>query len=1162
MSRNPDDLGLPSPDANDGAAAYLLRRQQLADQNAADEMTAAANGAQAELAPKRDAAPAAPPGSTAGRVAKDVGKGAVEAIPAAAKGVHDAFANLFNMGDELAGWLEEKAADTPFEYATGGIKISGDGIEFLSAKKVREMRAKGEMTQTSSLLPDIGKEPSTVTGGLVKGVAQFVTGMLGASRMFAGGGAIGTAARGAASSFTAFEPQQQRLANLIEKFPALSNPVTRYLQAKPDDNAAEGRLKNAVEGAGLGVLADGFVHSVRILRTAALAKPLGGAAADVRAGVDNSVPPVTAEQLAAPRELPADAFSALGSEADNAPLVKLQASPATLADVQGTKADVPRETFINFARIDAPEDVKRVMQRLSDLGSVGSDSARAGTRGFEAVKLDAAHQDAWQTLLDRRPGQPLGDAEGLAARQLWAATTDKVAELAETAATNPSEANLFAFRKMLDVHDMVQREVLGARASTARALSAWRIPAGGGAERLRNVAAALDASGGSQVSRELAARVTALAKAGMVKEMGAVAEKGAAATTRDAVLEAWVNGLLSNPATHAANTISNLTVLPMRMAERATAAKIGQLLGDEGGVAAGEAAAQWAGAVQGFRDIFRYYGKAARALLPSDSMLPEVAGANPPPLAQLNVPSLTKLEHPPSITSDAFRLSSETGLGRAVDLLGSAVRTPGKVLNASDEFFKVVGYRMELNAQAVRQATAEVNAGKLTADGFKARVADIVAHPPENVRLAAADAALYQTFNNAPGKLGKALGKLTTDYPALKVILPFTRTPSNILNFTFERTPLAPLMSKFRADVAAGGPRRDLALAQMALGSAAMLTAVDLTMSGQISGRGPVDKGIKEAMAREGWQPYSVKLGNRWYSYNRLDPSGSLLGMAADATELLMQAQHDALDDQDTEKLAAATALAFAGNVTNKTYLSGLSSVIEALNDPQRAAEGWLQRTAGSVVLAGVAGIERIQDPTVREVYSMMDSIRSRTPGLSDSLPPRLDLWGQPVKTESGLGKPFDLMSPVYSKEPSAQPIDKEIERLGANITMPGRKTSFNGVTVGLSAYPKAYSRYVELAGNALKHDKYGAPVTVGGLGARDYLNAIVTGTSPISVIYKLRSDGPDGGKDAFIRDAISKYREKARDVLLDEFPKLKAEVDEKKRQLKAMKMPVLDAAR
>lgn len=805
-------------------------------------------------------------------------------------------------------------------------------------------------------------------------------------------------------------------------------------------------------------------------------------------------------------------------------------APDKVASSAAGRASNPSKTFINYARIDTPEDVQKVMGRLADMAAPAPDSARAGARTFEAMKLDAAHQNAWDVLMSRRAGQPLSDAESVAARELWAATTDKVAELAQAAADTPSEANLFAFRKMLSVHDMVQNQVLGARASAARSVASWRIPVGSPAERLRDVTDSLNASGGSDVARELAMRVSALARAGMVQEMTAVTQKGAYATTRDAVVEAWINGLLSNPTTHAANTISNSSVVFVRMAERGIASKISATLGSQDGVAAGEASAQFFGLRQGLKDAFRYAYK---------SMKTGESGYG-----------MNKIEtaRQGSITSDAFKLSSDSGLGRGVDLLGGLVRTPGRALTAEDEFFKTIGYRMELNAQALRQATSELPEGSTQA--IKQRIAEIVANPPQNIRMAAIDSATYQTFTNAPGKLAQSIGRLTSTYPALKVILPFTRTPANILSFTFERTPLSPLLSKFRADVAAGGARRDLALAQTLLGSAAMATFADLTLDGKISGRGPAERGQREALMREGWKPYSLKLGDRWYSYNRLDPVGSLVGMSADFTEMLQQAQHSTLEDADTEKVAVASALAFAGNITNKTYLSGLSSVIDALNDPQQSAEGWAQRLAASVIPAGVGQAARTMDPTVRQVYSMMDAIQAKVPGLSKDLPPRLDMWGEPLTTESGIGKPFDAFSPIYSMKPTPEPIDQEILRNDINLTIPGKKVSFDGASVDMGQFPHAYARYVQLAGNELKHPAWG-------MGAKDLLNAIVTGKHPLSEVYKLKSDGPEGGKDLFIRGIVNDYRKMARAQILQEYPDIREQVDAKKAAQRELRMPV-----
>lgn len=1102
----------------DVSASYMEHRTRLAQATAAEELLSRVKVRSAEI----DGAPAVPAtspvqeGTKAGSVAKDIGLGLVETPRAIIKGVRDAYQNTIDLADDVGSWVEN-VGNLP------GVIVNTEA-PFIHPASGEELRAAPRLADKIEL-PDVNA-PKTVTGGVVKGVTQFLVGMKGAGKLLdvsnvpKATGAAGyarTALQGAVANFAAFDPHQQRLSNLIEKFPALQNPVTGFLASEPDDSNAEGRFKNALEGLGLGLVTDGFFKGVKLLRQASIAKTaLSNGDEAAMAAID------------VPAELADDAFRELGDEAPESALVKT-VKPTTLSadDLAAGKQPEKASVFINFARIDTPDDVKNVMQKLADASEAGIDKARRGVQTFEQTKLNASQQDAWEILMNRRAGQPLNDAQSVAARELWVTSTDKLATLAETAAANPSEANLFAFRKMLSVHDAVQKEVIAARTETARALSSWRIPVGSNAERLQNVAAILEQHGGNEVSRELAARVSALAKAGMTSELQAVVEKGAYATSRDAVVEAWINGLLSNPTTHVANTVSNSSVVFLRMAERGIAAKISSFLGDEGGIAAGEASAQWFGLTQGMKDAFRYAAKSART------------GESGYGLGKLE----TAREG--SITSEAFGLASDTAAGRSVDLLGSLVRTPGRALVAEDEFFKTIGYRMELNAQALRQAVSDIP--DATDDALKTRIAEIVANPPQNVRMAAVDAATYQTFNNAPGEIAKSLSKLTTKFPALKVILPFTRTPANILRFTFERTPLAPVMSKFRADIAAGGARRDLALAQTALGTTAMLAFADATMNGQITGRGPAEKGQKAAMQREGWKPYSIKVGDRWVSYNRLDPIGSLVGMSADATEMMIQAQHESLDDPDTEKLAVATALAFAGNITNKTYLSGLSSIIEALNDPQRSAESWTQRLAGSIVPAGVAQITRLNDPIVREVDSMMDAIRARTPGLSDNLPPRLDMWGEPLKSESGLGKPFDAFSPIYTQQPTPEPIDKEILRIESNVTGPPRRTSFNGVTVDLSQYPKAYARYTELAGNGLKHPAWG-------LGAKDFLNKVVTGEHPLSDIYKLRTDGPDGGKDVFIRDTLRQYREMARRQLLDEFPDLAKDVAAKQENQRALK--------
>jgi hypothetical protein len=497
-------------------------------------------------------------------------------------------------------------------------------------------------------------------------------------------------------------------------------------------------------------------------------------------------------------------------------------------------------------------------------------------------------------------------------------------------------------------------------------------------------------------------------------------------------------------------------------------------------------------------------------------------------------------------------IPGSTGRG-LVDTAGAAIRSPGRALTAEHDFFRSIGYRMELNALATRQATQEVHAGKITQDALGGRIQEIIANPPPSVTIGAIDGMKYQTFTDAPGKLANLIEQARVDFPMMRVILPFYKIPSRILSFTFERSPLAPLMSSYQANIAAGGARESLARAQMGLGTAMMLATADAFMSGQITGSGPPEKAQRGAMQNTGWLPYSMKIGDRWVQYNHLETIGSSMAMAADMAQTMHQYGTAVNgDNPDMEKLAVAGVLSIAQDITSKTYLQGLSTLFETLANPKTEGEAQIRSLAGSIVPAGIAAIDRVTDPYQRSVYSIMDAIKARTPGASETLPPRRDIWGKPVEHASGMGTAYDLMSPFATRQPQDSPIDREITRLGANVNLPEGRTSFGqGAVVDLHKDPQVYSRYVELAGNAYKDPAWG-------MGAHDMLNSLVSGNHPLSPVYDMKSDGPDGGKAEMIRSLMNQYRDGAKRQLLQEYPKLQEEVTQKTQDRQALKMPTL----
>ena len=131
-------------------------------------------------------------------------------------------------------------------------------------------------------------QTQTAIGGIAAAASQFLTGfsalgklsgVVGLTAKAAKAGKLAqyglTAAQGVVTDTVFQDPFEERLSNLVESVPSLSNPITQYLAANPNDSKAEARFKNALEGAGVGLLFDGLFSTVKGIRAYRAAKASG-----------------------------------------------------------------------------------------------------------------------------------------------------------------------------------------------------------------------------------------------------------------------------------------------------------------------------------------------------------------------------------------------------------------------------------------------------------------------------------------------------------------------------------------------------------------------------------------------------------------------------------------------------------------------------------------------------------------------------------------------------------------------------------------------------------------------------------------------------------------------------------------------------------------------
>ena len=402
----------------------------------------------------------------------------------------------------------------------------------------------------------------------------------------------------------------------------------------------------------------------------------------------------------------------------------------------------------------------------------------------------------------------------------------------------------------------------------------------------------------------------------------------------------------------------------------------------------------------------------------------------------------------------------------------------------------------------------------------------------------------------------RTFNRLINNNLALKVLMPFVRTPANILSYSLERSPFALLGSRFHQEIAAGGHRANLALAKISLGTMTMLAGLDMASNGLICGNGPRETGARQMHQREWGGSYRARIGNQSIQYNRLDPLGFQLGMAADIWDTINNLTSDR-EQRSVEQIMVGSVFSIADNLLNKTYLMNVSALVEALSQQDYKAQTFVNRLVGSAVPANVAQVARMQDPYMREARRSLDALMARIPGLSETLPPRRDLWGRAILNRSGIGAAYDMLSPIAASEYGLQPIDEEMKRLQYFPTTVSYKTSFQSsagdasAEIDLEDYPGAHSRLAELAGNSLKMPKYENK------GCMEFLNDVVSGKSAFSSIYDSLSEGPDGEKVAFIRGVISDYRRASKLQLAEEYPEMRSAIDYRISQMRALKIPM-----
>ncbi len=495
---------------------------------------------------------------------------------------------------------------------------------------------------------------------------------------------------------------------------------------------------------------------------------------------------------------------------------------------------------------------------------------------------------------------------------------------------------------------------------------------------------------------------------------------------RDRLYELWLNGILSGPKTHIINTVSNAVNAVLSPLESLGAAGIESVLAPFQGRARdrffSEAGANVFGATQGVKEGFR----AALSTL-RHGISPEQA---------------TRLEYRPKAWDGK---------------LGSIINFPSRALEAGDAFFKAINYRAELSGLAVRTVKKE----GLKGDAATARLADLLNNPPKGMVDQAAKTAEYRLFRQDPGKGIAAVMNLREEWPIVRFVIPFLRTPTNLLKFGLERSALGLFNPSLARNMIRKNPEAADQISRAMLGSMATAGVAMMYAEGKITGRAPEGKAERADFYDQGKQAFSFKVGDHWISYNRLEPFNQVFSQVASFGDAITKGE-----DEDSIIDKAQTAAATMGeSITNQTFLRGLNDALEAMMNPEQSFGNYARRlTASFIPFSSLLRTgAQMDDPMFKDPEGLKETVMASIPGLSRLVPNRQDALGGESE------RPGKVWFPIQFSKEQQSAMSAELNKYDIHVGFAGTTITGSG-GLGSITLPRELQRdYQEQSGLAIK---------------------------------------------------------------------------------------------
>jgi hypothetical protein len=404
---------------------------------------------------------------------------------------------------------------------------------------------------------------------------------------------------------------------------------------------------------------------------------------------------------------------------------------------------------------------------------------------------------------------------------------------------------------------------------------------------------------------------------------------------------------------------------------------------------------------------------------------------------------------------------------------------PSKILMSTDDFLKTILVRQRIAEQSMYKAMTESKDPMDVAGKVKVYMDEYSKFiDPQTGRVKDAGLQKYAeigTFQEDPGVGINSLSMFLENMPFVgplgKLVIPFLRTPANILKYQAQHTPL---VGKYASEYLAVKQSGDeLRVAEYEgremIGAMTLAIGAGLAASEMMTGNPPVDPRERARWQTLRIRPRSVKIGDQWISYNTLEPLSNILAVSAD---LVMLAK-SGLNEDWVENLAGQLTLSIAASFTEKSVFAGLEA-LSVLSNPTEllkgdtALRGMLQTGNNMFYLSGARrALANSLDPYMREFENeYQKAAAAAIPGYSRFLPEKINvLTGQPLKGPNG--GPWNALVPFETGPDNKDPVAKMLMEAEFNW---GDTLEVSPMGYRLSGEEKSYIR-TEMSRNGLRKE-------------------------------------------------------------------------------------------